>query len=71
VLEEDEVQISKDFSLDVRPVRVINIQVKKLRGKKISTMKVLWDKWMQEVTRELEDNMMKSHSYMFPAKYNS
>jgi len=41
VLEVDDVQFSEDLTLDVSLVKILDSQVKKLRGKKIWTVKVL------------------------------
>jgi len=41
VLEEDDVQKREDLTIGVGPVRILDSQVKQLRGKEIRTMKVL------------------------------
>jgi len=43
VLETDDVQFRDDLTLDVRPVRIVDSQVKKLRRKEVRAVKVLWD----------------------------
>jgi len=70
VLEEDEVHIRGNLSLDVGSMQVLDVQVKQLRGKEICTVKVLWNEGTQEETWELENSMKKSYPYMFPGKYN-
>jgi len=57
VLEEDDVQVRKDLTIGVGPVRILDSQVKQLRGKEIRTVKVLWDETTQEMTWEMEDLM--------------
>ncbi|XP_027911607.1 uncharacterized protein LOC114170326 [Vigna unguiculata] len=50
VLESDDIQIREDLTVNTGPVRILNSQVKKLRGKEIRTVKVLWDESTQEMT---------------------
>ncbi|XP_027922551.1 uncharacterized protein LOC114180431 [Vigna unguiculata] len=68
VSETDDVQFRDDLTLDVRPVRIMDSQVKKLRGKEIQTLKVLWDEATQEATWEMEELMKESYPYLFPGK---
>jgi len=41
VLESDDIQIREDLTVNTRPMRILDSQVKKLRGKEIRTVKVL------------------------------
>ena len=41
VLEQDDVQVRENSTLGVGPMRILDSQVKQLRGKEIRTMKVL------------------------------
>jgi len=41
VLESDEVQVREDLTIPIGPVRILNTQVKQLRGKELKTVKVL------------------------------
>jgi len=66
VLESDDIQISEDLTVNIGPVRILDSQVKKLRGKEIQTVKVLWD----ETTQEIEDRMKQSYPHLFPSKSN-
>jgi len=50
VLEEDEIWINENLSLDIGLVQVLGFQVKKLREKDIHTMKVLWNEETLEAT---------------------
>jgi len=63
VLESDDVQIREDLTVNTGPVRILDSQVKKLRGKEIRTMKVLWDEATQEMTWEMEDRMRQSYPH--------
>ena len=69
VLESDEVQVREDLTMPVRPVRILDTQVKRLRGKELKTMKVLWDEATQEMTWEMEDLMRKSYPHLFARKF--
>jgi len=41
VLESDEVQVRKDLTMPIGPVRILDTQVKQLMGKELKTVKVL------------------------------
>jgi len=66
VLESDDIQIREGLTVNARPVRILDSQVKKLRGKEIKTLKVLWD----AITQEMEDSMRQSYPHFFPSKCN-
>ena len=68
VLEQDDVQVRENLTLGVGPVRILDSQVKQLRGKEIRTVKVLWDEATQEMTWEMEDFMRKSYPHLFAGK---
>jgi len=69
VLESDDIQIREDLTVSTGPVRILDSQVKQLRGKEIKTVKVLWDEATQEMTWEMEDRMKQSYPYLFPGKF--
>ena len=69
VLEQDDVQVCENLTLGVGPVRILDSQVKQLRGKVIRTVKVLWDEATQEMTWEMEDLMRKSYLHLFTGKF--
>jgi len=70
VLEEDDVQVHEDLTIGVGPVRILDCQVKQLRGKEIQIVKVLWEEATQEMTWEMEDLMRKSYPHLFPGKFS-
>jgi len=70
VLEEDDVQVREDLTVAVGLVRILDSQVKQLRGKEIRTMKVLWDEATQEMTWEMEDVMRRSYPHLFTSKFS-
>ena len=70
VQEQDDVQVRKDLTLGVRPMRIQDSQVKQLRGKEIRTVKVLWDEATQEMTWEMEDLMRKSYPHLCAGNFS-
>jgi len=68
VLEQDNVQVRENLTLGVGLVRILDSQVKQLRGKEIRTGKVLWDEATQEMTWEMKDLMRKSYPHLFAGK---
>jgi len=70
VLEDDDVQVREDLTVGIGPVRILDSQVKPLRGKEIRTVKVLWDEATQEMTLEMEDVMRRSYSHIFTGKFS-
>ena len=65
VLEEDDIQVREDLTMQAKPVRILDSQVKQLRGKEIRTVKVLWDEATEEMTWEMEDVMKGSYPHLF------
>jgi len=70
VLEQDDVQVREDLIMRVGPVRILDSQVKQLRGKEIRTVKVLWDEATQEMTWEMEDVMGRTYLHLFAGKFS-
>jgi len=68
VLESDEVQVREDLTMLVRLVRILDTQVKQLRGKELKTVNVLWDETTQEMTWEMEDVMRRTYPHLFFCK---
>ena len=58
----------EDLTMQAGPVRILDSQVKQLRGKEIKTVKVLWDEATQEMTWEMEDVMKRSYPHLFSGK---
>ncbi|XP_027915641.1 uncharacterized protein LOC114175082 [Vigna unguiculata] len=65
VLESGDIQIREDLTVNTGPMRILDSQVKKLRGKEIKTVKVMWDETTQEMTWEMEDRMRQSYPHLF------
>jgi len=70
MLKSDGIQIREDLTVNTELVRILDSQVKKLQGKEIQTMKVLWDEITQEMTWEMENRMRQSYPHLFPGKSN-
>jgi len=68
VLGSNDIQIREDLTVNTGLVRILDSQVKKLRGKEIKIVKVLWDEATQEMTWEMEDRMRQSYPHLFPGK---
>jgi len=65
MLEVDDIQVREDITLDVEPVQVLDVQTKKLRGKEIRMVKVLWNEKTQEMMWLLEDHTKNEYPYLF------
>ena len=51
--------------MEVSPITLEDRKVGERRGKAISLIKVIWDRRTDDSTWELEEDMRKSHSYLF------
>ncbi|XP_047148409.1 uncharacterized protein LOC124820701 [Vigna umbellata] len=61
VLEVDDMHVIDDLLVDVLPIGIVESQMKQLRRKTISLIKVVWDKRTGDSTWELEGVMSKSN----------
>lgn len=43
MLEVDEIQVKENLMMEAGPVQVLDVRMKKLKGKEVRTIKVLWD----------------------------
>ncbi|KAG8491003.1 hypothetical protein CXB51_014135 [Gossypium anomalum] len=69
IINPSEVEIQSDLSYEEEPVRILAHEVKELRNKKISLVKVLWLKHgVEEATWELEDTMKDRYPNLFTGK---
>jgi len=68
ILAEDEVQVKENLSFEAQPIRIVDQQIKQLRGKAISMVKVLWDARVGDSTWELEENIRENYPHLFPGK---
>ena len=62
----EEVQLREDLNFQVKPVAILDSQVKKLRSKIVPMVKILWknDK-VEEMTWETEKMMRKEYPELF------
>ncbi|KAK8640579.1 hypothetical protein V6N13_008331 [Hibiscus sabdariffa] len=66
VLEPEEVELNLNLSYKEEPVMILDREVKRLRNKNISLVKVLWRNYkVEEATWEPEETMRKQYLYLF------
>ena len=66
VLEQKQIEIHEDLSLEERPVRIVDYKIKTLRHKEIPLVKVLWrNQTVEEATWEREQDMKASYPELF------
>jgi len=66
VIPRDDVQVRDNLTVETLPVRVEGREVKKLTGKEIPLVKVVWGRATGEsLTRELESKMLESYPELF------
>ncbi|XP_072072066.1 uncharacterized protein [Arachis hypogaea] len=66
VLEPESIQVREDLTLPVTPVRIDDTNIKRLRGKEVSLVKVAWSRaGIEEHTWELESEMRKDYPHLF------
>ncbi|XP_027362443.1 uncharacterized protein LOC113870045 [Abrus precatorius] len=66
VIELDPVQVRENLSYDVQPVKIVDCRVKKLRGKEISLVKVIWNTSDEgDATCKVENKIRKLYPDLF------
>ncbi|XP_052111589.1 uncharacterized protein LOC127742948 [Arachis duranensis] len=66
VLEPEPIQVREDLTLPVIPVKIDNTNIKRLRGKEVSLVKIAWSRaGIEEHTWELESDMRKDYPHLF------
>jgi len=66
VIPKDDVQVRDNFTVETLPVRIKGREVKKLRGKEIPFVKVVWGGATGEsLMWELESKMLESYPKLF------
>jgi len=66
VIQRDDVQVRDNLTVETLPVRIEGREVKRLRGKKILLVKVVWDRATGEsLTWELESKRLESYPKLF------
>ncbi|KAK8649483.1 hypothetical protein V6N13_130212 [Hibiscus sabdariffa] len=72
VLEPEEVELNPDLSYEEEPVKILDHEVKRLRNKNVSFVKVLWrNHKVEEATWEPEETMRTQYPYLFDSGKNS
>ncbi|GAU38281.1 hypothetical protein TSUD_119620 [Trifolium subterraneum] len=68
VIESDDVQVRENLTVETAPLRIADREVKHLRNKDITTVKVIWGGPAGEhATWELESRMKESYPELFPS----
>ena len=63
-----DVSIEENLTYEEVPVEILDRQVKRLRNKEITSVKVLWrNKLVESATWEAEEDMKKHYPYLFPS----
>ena len=66
VLEPEEVELSTDLTYEEEPVQIFDREVKRLRNKTVSLVKVLWrNHKVTEATWESKEIMRKQYPHLF------
>jgi hypothetical protein len=66
VLEVQPVELRKDMTYEVQPIKIVDRQVRKLRSKDIASVKVVWSGHpREEATWELEEEMLNKYPFLF------
>ena len=66
VLQPQVVKVDSQMSYVEEPIAVVNKQVRKLRSKKIPSLKVIWNQHIEnEATWELEEDMRRLYPQLF------
>jgi hypothetical protein len=66
VLEVQPVELRKDMTYEVQPIKIVDRQVRKLRSKDITSVKVVWSGHpREEATWELEEEMLNKYPFLF------
>ena len=62
----EEIELREDLNFQVRPIAILDSQVRKLRSKVVPTVKVLWkSNRVEERTWETEERMRKEYPELF------
>ncbi|XP_070026168.1 uncharacterized protein [Nicotiana sylvestris] len=63
----DDIQITEDLSYKEIPVSILDQQIRKLRNKEVTSVKVFWrNNNVEEMTWEAEKDMKSRYLYLFP-----
>ncbi|KAL4339467.1 hypothetical protein GQ457_08G028290 [Hibiscus cannabinus] len=72
LLEPKHVELNLDLTYEEEPVMILDREVKRLRNKNVSLVKVLWrNHKVEEATWEPEETMRTRYPYLFDSSKNS
>jgi len=69
ILQFDSIQVKENMSFEVKPIRILDSQVKQLLGRSIPMVKVLWDLIIRDSTWEIEEEIRASYPNLFLGKF--
>ena len=69
ILEFNSIQVKENLSFEVKPIKILDSQVKQLRGRSIPMVKVLWDLISGDSTWEIEEKIGASYLNLFLGKF--
>ena len=66
ILPQVPIEVKEDLTLELRPIRILDQEVKELRNKKIPIVRILWrNAQIEEETWEREVEMRKKYPNLF------
>ena len=69
IIESDSIQVKENLSFEVKPIKILDSQVKQLCGRSIPMVKVLWDPFSIDSTWEIEEEIRASHPNLLLGKF--
>ena len=69
ILESNFMQVKENLSFEVKRIKILDSQVKQLRGRSIPMVKVLWDPISGDSTWEIEEEIRASYPNLFLGKF--
>ena len=72
ILSTGSVEIKDNLSYEEVPVQILDRQVRRLRTKDVTSVKVLWrNQFVEEATWEAEEDMKKRYPHLFESGGNA
>ena len=66
ILEHERMQVQENLTYEVQPERIIDVQTRQLRNRRITMVKVVWKGLSErEATWEIEENMREHYPHLF------
>ncbi|WMV42060.1 hypothetical protein MTR67_035445 [Solanum verrucosum] len=69
IIPTENISIKDNLSYEENPVQILDRQVRKLRTKEVTSVKVLWrNQFVEEATWETEEDMKKRYPHLFESR---